>query len=104
MDELLRYASLAGAGLPAHERHKAKAGTVRRLKRAQFDSDGSLRFTVTLACNERDPHAAPATLTFSATANRDGAAAMQGATQRATNAETSPAPVRGTRKLTLLIY
>jgi hypothetical protein len=111
MDELLRYASLAGAGLPAHERHKAKIGTVRQMRRVQVESDGTLRFSAALPCNERDDLAKLSGLTFSIADDRGSRqvllrAADAGHPPRADAAPAAaatPAP-RKTRKLILLAY
>ena len=110
MDELLRYASLAGAGLPAHERHKAKVSTVRQLRRVRVDSDGALRFAAALACSERGDLAKLAGLTFSVS---DGhgrgqvvlrAAESNDRVQTAPKADSAATPTRKTRKLILLAY
>ena len=109
MDELLRYASLAAAGLPAHERHKAKTGTVRQMRRVQVESDGTLRFSAALPCNARDDLAKLAGLTFSIADDRGGKhvllrAADAGDAPRAdAAAAATPAP-RKPRKLILLAY
>ena len=110
MDELLRYASLAGAGLPAHERHKAKTGTVRQLRRVQVESDGTLRFSAAHPCNEQEGLAKLTGLTFSTRPNDRGGkhvllrAADAGDPPRAdAAAAATPAP-RKTRKLILLAY
>ena len=109
MDELLRYASLAGAGLPAHERHKAKTGTVRQLRRVQVESDGTLRFSAAHPCNEQEGLAKLTGLTFSIADDRGGKhvllrAADAGDPPRAdAAAAATPAP-RKTRKLILLAY
>jgi hypothetical protein len=50
MDEMLRYASLAGAGLPAHERHRAKSATVHQLRRVLVEVDGSPHFAASHPC------------------------------------------------------
>ncbi len=107
MDELLRYASLAGAGLPAHERHKAKSATVRQMRRVQVESDGTLRFSAPLRCDERDEFAKLTGLTFSIEHAHGGKrvplqAADAGDPPQA-DAATAPAQ-RKTRKLTLLAY
>lgn len=111
MDELLRYASLAGAGLPAHERHKAKAGTVRQMRRVQVESDGRLRFSAALPCSERDDFAKLSGLTFSIADDRGGKRVLLRAAKAgnppgadaAPAAAPTPAP-RKARKLILLAY
>lgn len=107
MDELLRYASLAGAGLPAHERHKAKSATVRQMRRVQVESDGTLRFSAPLRCDERDELAQLAGLTFSiGHAQGDKRVLLQAADAGdPTQSDASITPARRkTRKLTLLAY
>lgn len=110
MDELLRYASLAAAGLPAHERHKAKASTVRQLRRVRVDSDGALRFAAPLACNERGDLAKLAGLTFSVSDGRGSGQVVLRAADSADRVQTDPkadsaaTPSRKTRKLILLAY
>jgi hypothetical protein len=110
MDELLRYASLAAAGLPAHERHKAKASTVRQLRRVHVDSDGVPRFAAPLACNERSHPAKLAGLTFSIRDERGSsqvvlrAADNDDRAQANPTTDTTPPPTRRTRKLILLAY
>ena len=113
MDELLQYASLAGAGLPAHERHKAKASTIRQLRRVQVDSDGTLRFAEPHACSGGGGPTGLAGLTFSV---RDGQGSRQvvlraaaddrvdikSATDPATDG--TPPRARKARKLILLAY
>ena len=110
MDELLRYASLAGAGLPAHERHKAKNSTVRQLQRIEVERDGTLRFSRPRACNER---ADPATLAGVSFSLRDPQGndhlllRVAGADDRVpTDAAAlgEPVPARKARKLVLLSY
>jgi len=110
MDELLRYASLAAAGLPAHERHKAKSSTVRQLRRVRVDSDGALRFDAPLACNERGDLAKLAGLTFSVSDERGSshvvlhAADADDRAQANPTTDTTATPTRKARKLILLAY
>ena len=110
MDELLRYASLAGAGLPAHERHKAKTATVRRLRGVNVGSGGVLRFDAPRACNERDDLARLSRLTFSVSAGRGDDPALPGVAdpddraQARPSAGAAPASPGKTRKLVLLAY
>ncbi len=109
MDELLRYASLAAAGLPAHERHKAKTGTVRQMRRVQVESDGALRFSAALPCNPRDDLGKLAGLTFSIADDRGGKQVLLRAADAGdpprpgAAAAATPAP-RKPRKLILLAY
>lgn len=110
MDELLRYASLAGAGLPAHERHKAMTATVRQLRGVHVESDGVLRFDAPRACNERDDLERLPRLTFSVSAGRGDDQVLQrvaDADDRAPacpSAGGAPTSPRKTRKLVLLAY
>ena len=88
-DPLLRYASLAGAGLPAGERHMATAATRRRLRR--------------IAAPAEDATSVLAELTFTVAVG-DGAPAVvfdgvAGDTKRG-NTKSGGKP----RKLTLLSY
>jgi hypothetical protein len=110
MNELLRYASLAGAGLPAHERHKAKNSTVRQLRRIEVDRDGALRFSQPRACNER---ADPATLAGVSFSLRDPQGNDRPLLRVADTGDRSPtdsaasgnaATAGRTRKLILLAY
>ena len=80
MDDLLRYASLAGAGLPAHEKHLAKATT--RLAKVTF----SVTPSTGGAC----------TLTYTATLEREPSAPLSPAVRRAR--------YRKARSLILLAY
>lgn len=110
MDELLRYASLAGAGLPARERHKAKVSTVRQLQRIEVEPDGTLRISRPRACNARADPAALAGVSFSLRdpqGNDHPLLRIAGADDRAPTAAAAsggPAPARKPRKLILLSY
>lgn len=107
MDDLLRYASLAGAGLPAHERHKAKSATVRQMRRVQVESDGTLRFSAPLRCDERDEFAQLTGLTFSIDRADGGKRVLVQATDAGDASQPGPSSTpaqRKTRRLTLLSY
>ncbi len=110
MDELLRYASLAGAGLPPHERHKAKNSTVRQLQRIEVERDGTLRFSKPRACNERADPAALAGVSFSLRDPQGNDHLLLRVADTDDHAPTdaagggAPAPARKTRKLILLAY
>ena len=88
-DPLLRYASLAGAGLPAGEWHMARAATRQRIYRVAAPSDDATvvlaEFTFTVAIGDGAP----------AVVLEGGAAAARG--------DANPASGKP-RRLTLLSY
>ncbi|HMA32232.1 MAG TPA: hypothetical protein VKT00_10500 [Casimicrobiaceae bacterium] len=108
MDELLRYASLAGAGLPAHERHRAKNSTVRQLQRIEVERDGTLRISRPHACGARADPATLAGVCFSLRdpQGNDHLLLRIGDDRAPTDAahRGEPAPARKARKLILLSY
>lgn len=116
MDDLLRYASLAGAGLPAHERHRAKSTTVHQLRRVRVENNGLLDSTPPLACRERDDLATRVGLAFSAgdkrrndyalrcAADTGHRAPVQAPVQAPIHVPVGTAPARKARKLILLAF